>query len=112
MSTLPDSGSIAAIEAEIDKFGDAYDFERRDEDGVYQTNAEDVVMNIQPLNSTFLRAVAGNQNVDDYKGWIKASADVEKGDRVAIGSVYSLVTSKNEWPSHSEITLQETEVDA
>jgi hypothetical protein len=99
----------AAVEEKIDLLGDDYDFERRDSTTqIYAVNAEDVKMEIQPYNSTLERAMGGTENIDDYKAWIKAGADVLKDDRVAISGVYCLVTSLKDWGTHSVITLYQT----
>jgi len=112
MSTLPDAPMKAAVEEVIDLLGDEYDFERRDATTQeYVVNAEDVMMHIEALSSTFIRAVAGTENVDDYRGFLKATSDVQKGDRVAIGGEYHIVTSLDNWETHLEINLRESDVD-
>lgn len=111
MSTLPDAPMKAAVEEVIDLLGDEYDFERRDDDQEYVVNAEDVMMHIEALSSTLVRAVAGTENVDDYRGFLKATSDVQKGDRVAIGGEYHIVTSLDDWGTHLEINLRESDVD-
>ena len=109
MATLPDDYMKAAVEEKIDLLGEDYDFERRDSvTQVYAVN-ETVKMHIQPQSSAFIRAVAGAQNTDDYKAWVKADADVLKDDRVAINSIYHRVTEVYQWKTHSVIALKDME---
>jgi len=108
MPTLPDPAMVSIASRIIDLVGDDLGFPRYT--GFAWVESESAVkVYLQPRESSYQRSFRGIEDVISYNGFAAAAADIRKGDRTLIDTIFFVVEALENRGTHLEFRLAQTE---
>lgn len=105
---LPDGGMIDVASRIIDLLGDSMRFERYIQ-GVWEELASTTKVYLQPQGSSYRRSFRGIEDSIDFIGFTSVLADIQRGDRTTINSIYYTVDALENRGTHLEFYLRQTD---